>query len=680
MRLSPLFQEAKPMSQPNLNPLTQAQEYIRDKQLPKAQRLLVDYIKKNPNSEQAWYLLSTAVTDPAKQMECLQRVLRLNPANAEAQTRMMQAMATSNQAEEPEPPAESLQPPIATAAASTSFAAPPVAPDKAAPLTAESAQTDSTQAQVPATPVPLPAKPPAAPSSEAAADADLSSLRSKIKAPKVKKPRKRGPRIIILLLLVLLASALGTYFLLGRNAGGGAAPQTSTAAVSGGATKAPTATPTATTKPTATLTPSITPTRFPPTWTPTPLPTLPPTRTPTPLPPLAPTVEAELQVVQDQVADLRGLTALADVPTSLLSRENAEAVLKAVVNHSAVQPELQNQSRALALLGLVRPAYDITRYTLNSFADSEGFYVPWHKVLYLLGDQVTARERRAYAGELEQALIDQNFHSDEWGWSPVCQLTQQSCQALRALLKGSALLTAEQWVEKAASKADKQDLEEYQPPALALPDDGAPLFVLRDLAFASAQGLAFVKDLYQQGGWEGVNEVLKSPPLSTEQLLDAQKYVEGEKPIELAAMPLTETLGSGWQSIANNSLGEWRTYLLLSTSVDEAARLSDETARQAAKGWGGDRYQAYVNDALGQNVLAAEWAWDTPQDAAEFKQALNTYLDLRFRGAKDPQAENCWAANRQVTCVFTTEQGTLWLLAPTRALIDQVRQQFTAYR
>jgi hypothetical protein len=671
------------MSQPEIDTIKQAQEYIRSKQLPKAQRLLVEYIKKNPQSEQAWYVLSTAVDDPRRQIECLQRVLRINPANTEAQERLMKAMAASTTAaptaEERPELSESGQPSIAPAATLSPYAPssasekPPTAPDKG--RSRAEAATAAAAASKPPTPEPEPMLPP----TETVADTELSSLRSKIKPPKVKKPRKRGLRIVILLLLILLAASVGAYLLLGRNQNAGTAQPPESAAI-GSVTTTPTATATPTRTPTATLRPSVTPTRFPPTWTPTPPPTLPPTRTPTALPPLEPQTEAALRTVQEQVADLRGLPLLADVPTNLLPADNAEAVLRAVVNSSALQPELQNQSRALAVLGLVRPAYDLTRYTLNSFTDSEGFYIPWHKALYVLGDRLTAQTRRAYAGGLEQALIDQHFHSDEWSWSPLCQLTEQRCQTLRALLKGSALLAADQWAEQAASQADQQVLERNPPPAMMLPDDSAPLFVARDLAFPAEQGLAFVTELYQKGGWQSVDEVFKSPPRSTEQLLDIQKYVAGERPIELADVPLTDTLGSGWQSIANNSLGEWRTYLLLSSGVDEAARLSDDTARQAAKGWGGDRYQVYVNNSLGQNVLAAEWAWDAPQDAAEFDQALNTYLDLRFRGVKDPEAANCWTANRQFTCVFTTEQGTLWLLAPTKTMLDQVRQQFAAYQ
>ena len=113
------------MSQPEMDVIAQAQEYIRSKQLPKAQRLLVDYIKKNPNSEQAWYVLSTVVDDPGKQIECLQRVLRINPANKEAQTRLMSVMAApaTPSAASATAPAAASQP---SAGVPTSISTPPI--------------------------------------------------------------------------------------------------------------------------------------------------------------------------------------------------------------------------------------------------------------------------------------------------------------------------------------------------------------------------------------------------------------------------------------------------------------------------------------------------------------------------------------------------------------------------
>ena len=49
-----------------------------------AQRLLNEVVKKNPNHEQAWLGLALIVPDMDQAIECLNRVLELNPANAEA--------------------------------------------------------------------------------------------------------------------------------------------------------------------------------------------------------------------------------------------------------------------------------------------------------------------------------------------------------------------------------------------------------------------------------------------------------------------------------------------------------------------------------------------------------------------------------------------------------------------
>ena len=82
-----------------------------------------------------------------------------------------------------------------------------------------------------------------------------------------------------------------------------------------------------------------------------------------------------------------------------------------------------------------------------------------------------------------------------------------------------------------------------------------------------------------------------------------------------------------------------------------------------------------------QTALVVEWVWDTPADASEFQQAMKAYLDLRFRGAKLPGLDqDCWSANRQTTCLYASENGTLWVLSPTRDQADQVRQAYPAFK
>ena len=338
----------------------------------------------------------------------------------------------------------------------------------------------------------------------------------------------------------------------------------------------------------------------------------------------------------------------------------------------------------LATLGLVRPSTDLIRYTLNSFADNlGGFYVPWQNVVYVLGEKFGGIEYQAYTHEYAHALVDQKYRTDDMGVypPPLCQIEGQRCQAIRALLEGDATLVTEQRTTKYATADEKKDLAKYEPQSQALPDAAAPLYLTRDVAFVYEQGAKFVDALYQRGGWTAVNKALENLPDSTEQILHLEKYLAGEKPITLTTAPLTSTLGEPWVLLSSDALGEWRTYLLLSSGVDEAARLSEETAQQAAEGWGGDHYEVYLNPQTDQTVLAAQWAWDTPEDAAEFKQALSAYLDLRFRGAKAQiPDQDCWSANRQTTCLYSSDQGSLlWLLGPDYPTIEKARQAYSGF-
>lgn len=64
--------------------LQKAIELLRDGDTLAARRLLSDIVKIDPNNEQAWLWLSSAVTDEERRRECLEHVLRINPGNQAA--------------------------------------------------------------------------------------------------------------------------------------------------------------------------------------------------------------------------------------------------------------------------------------------------------------------------------------------------------------------------------------------------------------------------------------------------------------------------------------------------------------------------------------------------------------------------------------------------------------------
>ena len=134
--------------------------------------------------------------------------------------------------------------------------------------------------------------------------------------------------------------------------------------------------------------------------------------------------------------------------------------------------------------------------------------------------------------------------------------------------------------------------------------------------FPYREGAQFVALLYQNGGWSTVNAAFKNPPRSTEQVLHPERYFSGDAPtsIQLPALHL-----NGWQSIAEDTLGELYLRIYLEHKLDFAQAIP------AAEGWGGDRYQVFGN-SQGQLALALQTAWDSPADAREFFDTYSTFV------------------------------------------------------
>ena len=75
--------------------LQEAIQFLRAKRPLEALPLLAQYIRINPDSEEAWFLLSYAVQEPNKKIECIQRVLKINPDNSQARQRLKKLFDTT---------------------------------------------------------------------------------------------------------------------------------------------------------------------------------------------------------------------------------------------------------------------------------------------------------------------------------------------------------------------------------------------------------------------------------------------------------------------------------------------------------------------------------------------------------------------------------------------------------
>jgi hypothetical protein len=617
------------------DPIRRAADLIRVGRREEARPVLARYLQDHPESADGWMLMSMCISDRQRQIDCLRQVLRLQPDNSLARSRLNKLSSSTG--------------PVSTWPGPDEIPAP--AP-KVSPFTEPPAATVAQPAQA------APAVPPPTVKTRAPAPASSGGGSSGL-----------GPILFVGVLVAALCAvlAIGAYWLSATRRAQETQAHAAAATIAA-YTLPPTWTPTFT--PTISLTPTARPTV---------------TLTPTPTPPRPnPTILSEMDQVQVEVADVRGLEPLeTEIPRFLLSKTLVRPVLAESFESSGGSREaLQDQVRVLSALGLIKPTYDLYTNALNGLTDNiGGFYFPWNDELYVIGTRFSGVERWVFSHEYAHALVDQHYDIGDMGVYPTCTGDAQRCEAIRALVEGDATLSMNQWLEQYASPQDYLDIFNYQAPAYTLPEQFPPPYLGPDSQFPYQQGLAFVEAVYGRGRWAAVNQVYGKLPDSTEQILHPQKYFAGEKPISVSEVPLQEVLGEGWRLLESNSLGEWMTYLLLGYGADVDSQLADSVARAAAVGWGGDRYQVYVEDATGKIALAARWTWDTAPDSYAFRGAMDTYLNGRFGGNRLPAGRGeCWEANAQRTCLYSSGKDILWLLAPDASVLESMLTRYPSFR
>jgi hypothetical protein len=231
--------------------------------------------------------------------------------------------------------------------------------------------------------------------------------------------------------------------------------------------------------------------------------------------------------------------------------------------------------------------------------------------------------------------------------------------ASQSLVEGDATLAMMAWMmmkmgqpsKMAFSKMVASSLDQaVDPKSLSIPGAeavaNAPEFIKQGLLFPYIGGLKFCLAIgMKDKNFSPIDQALKAPPLSTEQILHPEKFAGDatDWPMTIALPDLAATLDA--PRITTNTLGELYSRILF----DE--KLETPESEKAAAGWDGDRYALYGKPGM---VDAVVWAstWDTQEDADQAESALRGWAAALHPG-KESEASD-------VTSVrFTRADGTL---------------------
>ena len=376
---------------------------------------------------------------------------------------------------------------------------------------------------------------------------------------------------------------------------------------------------------------------------------------------------------------IRGLTLVAPLETvlerQLMTSDEFRELLAGVFETR--RDKIEGDQLLYETLGLMDPdtsLYDIlltfsTEGTLAWFdLDDERQYV------VLDSEELSLAHERTYVNEYVNHLQAVNFNIR--AKYEATEGNEDARLALRAILEGDSAVGEYIY-------ATEHFTPEEQEASINEPNDAfraalnmAPYIAIRTFVFPFAEGLDFAVQLFQAAGnWSLINQVLDTPPSSTEQVLHLEKYAMGEMPISIEMPDLAWVLGDGWKHVRTGVLGELFITAWLETDF------SPQKASIAATGWGGDAYSLFEGPD-GQGVLVLATEWDSEQDAEEFFVTVQRHAEARSSSTWDdsPLAPEAMTISLPNRTVHAERKGAriLQIYAPSAELIDTLRQAAAA--
>ena len=326
-----------------------------------------------------------------------------------------------------------------------------------------------------------------------------------------------------------------------------------------------------------------------------------------------------------QVEEVRGRKFLRPVPAFEIDSVEARRVLREKIVEGLPAPP-DEVFRSLAAMGLIDDPARMLDILVDFYASQVvAFYDPQPRRFYVvkgaagLGDAGTEAGHMAsgliYSHELTHALQDEALRLDE----RIRQLRDDGDRAfaLQCLLEGEATLVMVR-VALSAIPGAGESVEEQIAPLLSagalergnVPKD-VPDYFVEQLYFPYTEGTAFARAAVKRGGWEEMDRLWKSPPLSSAEIIHGSPYpppARGLLPANLV------TVAPGQRFVYSDTLGEWTMRFLLGRA------LPSEEAARASAGWRGDRIAYFT----GSRAMSYLWRirFDEPPSAARFEAAL----------------------------------------------------------
>jgi hypothetical protein len=353
---------------------------------------------------------------------------------------------------------------------------------------------------------------------------------------------------------------------------------------------------------------------------------------PASLPPPASAQSQEFLQAADEVlaemSKLISLPILSPLKKSMRSREEIRAYLLQKMKEDKDADKRYADQKTMEKFGLLPKDYPLEQVLVKVLTEQiAGLYDPDSQEFFIADWTSAAEERPVMSHELTHALQDQHFHIDKW--TDAAKPNDDGELARDAVIEGSAMAAMLDY--ELGGKGSIRDLGDFDPAVLMGDLDSkselskAPKVLQDELLFPYLAGVRFTHQLLRAGnGWPDFYKVFAKPPVSTQQIMHPDLYLQGVAPARIELPATKGVVSSDWKKLDENNMGEF--------GVQEILKQYLPKIRSAtlAAAWAGDRYAIFENQKNKRTLLEFRVHLSSDADAARFFGAYGEILEMKY--------------------------------------------------
>jgi len=353
---------------------------------------------------------------------------------------------------------------------------------------------------------------------------------------------------------------------------------------------------------------------------------------PASLPPPASAQSREFLQAADEVmaemSKLVSLPILSPLKKSIRSREEIRAYLLQKMKEDKDADKRYADQKTMEKFGLLPKDYPLEQTLVKVLTEQiAGLYDPDSQEFFIADWTSPADERSVMSHELTHALQDQHFHIDKW--TNAAKPNDDGELARDAVIEGSAMAAMLDY--ELGGKGSIRDLGDFDPSMLLGDLDASPELakapkVLQDeLLFPYLAGIRFTQQVLKaSNGWPDFYRVFDKPPVSTQQIMHPDLYLQGVAPAKVELPSTKGAISADWKKLDENSMGEFGVQEILKQF------LARNRATSLAESWAGDRYAIFENQKNKRTLLLLRIHLTSDAGAARFFGAYSELLELKY--------------------------------------------------